>query len=45
MIKLYCDNEALVQILNKQKQPENQQIAKCLAQIIYLFIYLFAKGS
>jgi len=38
MIRLYCDNEALVQILNKQKQPENKQIAACLAQIITMNI-------
>ena len=46
MIKLHCDNEALVQILNKQKQPENKQIAACLAQIITMNIdVIYIKGK
>jgi hypothetical protein len=45
MIKLYCDNQALVQILEKQRQPIDKRISACLSEIVMMNIEpIYIKG-
>jgi hypothetical protein len=45
MIKLYCDNQALVQILEKARQPIDKRVAASLSEIVTMNIEpIYIKG-